>query len=416
MSQHFGDLIRSQTVLDLVKDLVGLQLPDLHVCVTSRPEVDIEAALAPLAFRQVNLHDESGQHADIANYIRSVVYSGSDTAMGRWSGADKDLVIETLSEGADGMFRWVFCQLETLKKCLPQSLRHTLRELPRSLDETYERVLKEIGKSNQHDAHRLFQCLAVANRPLRVEELAEVLTLDFDEGIPNLNKHWRWGGSDQQLERKQQALLSTCSSLITIVDDFDSRFVQFSHLSVKEFLTSHRLSTSNADTGSSQFYTSLEHAHTTLARACLGILLQLDDSVANNRVESSFPLAVYAAQHWVGHAQLGDAVSLQDGMRRLFDSTNPYFAAWLQLYDIDTDGGWFTFSSYHAMDPDAAPLYYASLCGFHDLTADLINRHPQLVNATGGLSYIPLGAALYKGHFRVAELLHQCGAAADVTG
>ncbi len=90
-------------VLDVVKDLVGLRLPSLHICVTSRPEVDIEAALASLTFRQVSLHDERGQNADIANYIRSVVYSDSDTAMGRWRVADKDLVIETLSERADGM-------------------------------------------------------------------------------------------------------------------------------------------------------------------------------------------------------------------------------------------------------------------------------------------------------------------------
>ncbi|KAH9070974.1 hypothetical protein EDB83DRAFT_2313709 [Lactarius deliciosus] len=90
-------------VLDLVKDLVGFRLPNLHICVTSRPEVDIEAALAQLAFRQVSLHDESGQIADIANYIKSIVYSESDTAMGRWRSADKDLVIETLSEKADGM-------------------------------------------------------------------------------------------------------------------------------------------------------------------------------------------------------------------------------------------------------------------------------------------------------------------------
>jgi hypothetical protein len=55
-----------------------------------------------------------------------------------------------------------------------------LKELPKSLDETYERMLKEIGKVNPHQAYRLLQCLTVATRPLRVEELAEVLALDFD--------------------------------------------------------------------------------------------------------------------------------------------------------------------------------------------------------------------------------------------
>jgi hypothetical protein len=81
----------------------------------------------------------------------------------------------------------VFCQLETLRHCLPPGVRRTLDELPESLDETYERLLKEIKKPNRDHAHRLLQCLVAAIRPLRVEELAEVLAVDFDdaEGIPN---------------------------------------------------------------------------------------------------------------------------------------------------------------------------------------------------------------------------------------
>ncbi|KAF8264996.1 hypothetical protein EI94DRAFT_1804983 [Lactarius quietus] len=167
-------------VLDVLKDLVGLQLADLHICVTSRPEIDIRVVLEPLAFHSVSLHDQSGQKRDIEDYIRSVVNSDSDTAMRRWRNKDKELVIETLTERADGMFRWVFCQLEVLQHCLPQSIRRTLNELPKSLDETYERVLKEIGLANRDHAFRLLQCLAVAIRPMSVEELAGILALDFD--------------------------------------------------------------------------------------------------------------------------------------------------------------------------------------------------------------------------------------------
>ena len=78
-------------------------------------------------------------------------------------------------------FRWVFCQLETLRHCLPPSVGRTLDELPESLDETYERILEEIQKPNRDHAHRLLQCLVVAIRPLKVEELAEVLAVDFDD-------------------------------------------------------------------------------------------------------------------------------------------------------------------------------------------------------------------------------------------
>src|SRR5487761_1709829 len=130
-------------------------------------------------------------------------------------------------------FRFVFCQLEALRPCLPPSVRRTLNELSESLDETYERILREIPKSNRIYAHRLLQCLTVAVRPLCVEELAEVLAVDFDAtgGIPKLDEKLRW-------EDQEQAVLSACSSLIAVVKDKDSRVVQFSHFSVKEFLTS----------------------------------------------------------------------------------------------------------------------------------------------------------------------------------
>jgi hypothetical protein len=90
-----------EEVLDLVEDLVGLHLPDLHICVTSRPEPDIRVVLEHITERPVSLHDESGQMEDIVNYVSSSVHS--DRRMGRWREEDKQLVIKTLSEKADGM-------------------------------------------------------------------------------------------------------------------------------------------------------------------------------------------------------------------------------------------------------------------------------------------------------------------------
>ena len=92
-----------ETVLQLLKELVHLSLPNLHICVTSRPEIDIRNVLEPLTSRRVSLHDQSGQKKDIADYVRSVIYSDSEQIMRRWKMEDKELVIETLSERADGM-------------------------------------------------------------------------------------------------------------------------------------------------------------------------------------------------------------------------------------------------------------------------------------------------------------------------
>ncbi|KAH9172803.1 hypothetical protein EDB89DRAFT_2095778, partial [Lactarius sanguifluus] len=248
-------------VFGLVKSLLDLGLSNLHICVTSRPEIDIRICLEPLTSLRVSLHDQTGHRKDIAKYIRSEADVVANQK--RWREDDKRLVIEMLSEKADGMFRWVYCQLEMLRLCLRSRVRQFINELPDSLDETYERVLKEVHKTNQAHVQRLLQCLVVAIRPLRVDELVKILTFDPDAiegGVPTLDIDW--GSEDQE-----QELLSACPSLITIVISGHSRVVQFSHFSVKEFLTSDRLATSKEDI--SRYHILIDAAHTTLARASL---------------------------------------------------------------------------------------------------------------------------------------------------
>ena len=90
-----------EQVLDLLNDLVEMSLPNLRLCVTSRPEIDIRRVLEPLTSRRVSLHEQSGQKKDIIDYVTSIVQS--DSMMQRWRDEDKNMVIETLSERADGM-------------------------------------------------------------------------------------------------------------------------------------------------------------------------------------------------------------------------------------------------------------------------------------------------------------------------
>jgi ankyrin repeat protein len=279
-----------------------------------------------------------------------------------------------------------------------------LKELPETLDETYERVLREINKANREHARRLLQCLTVALRPLRVDELAEVLAIDFDApahgGIPQLNPNWRWADH-------HQAVLSTCSSLIAIVDDGDSKVVQFSHFSVKEYLTSDRLALSSGDV--SRYHIVLEPAHTILAQACLGVLLRLDDRVYKGNV-GDIPLVEYAAQYWVDHAGFEKVVSqIRDAMEYFFDADKPHWPAWCRVQMVD--GQWLSF---YPVLQDAFPLYYASLGGFYDLAEHLVGKHPEYINARGGRMGTPLVAALGGKHFEVAELLHRNGADIDV--
>jgi hypothetical protein len=90
-----------EKVLHLMKELLDLHHPHLRVCITSRPEVDIRMVLETLASHAMSLHDEGGQRSDIINYVKSVVES--DANMRRWRAEDRQLVVDSLSQKANGM-------------------------------------------------------------------------------------------------------------------------------------------------------------------------------------------------------------------------------------------------------------------------------------------------------------------------
>ena len=313
-------------------------------------------------------------------------------------------------------FRWVHCQIETLSRCFPPSIRQILDGLPKTLDETYERILLEIDEEKQVYADRLFQCLAISVRPLRVEELAEVFAvLPNTESTPGFDLSWR-------PEDPEAFILSACSTLVTIVDTkpwygetTTTRTVQFSHFSVKEYLTSGRIANSAPV---SHFQVLPKPAHTLLARACLSVLLQLDHNIDKTHIKN-FPLARYAAMNWVDHACFEDVSSdIRDGIDRLFDGNKPHLSAWLGVYNIDKDHDLYDpdEDTVPPEQPDAVPLYYAALCGFRDLVGRLLNLHPQDLNAKGGVCGTPLCAALHKGHLDIALFLLEHGADGEQRG
>jgi hypothetical protein len=305
---------------------------------------------------------------------------------------------------------------------MPSSIREALNELPITLDDTYERALQGIPKEKRQHAHRLFQCLVVAIRPLRVEELAEIFAVDFEQDKScNLMEGWR-------PENPEEAVLSTCSTLISVIehrreddeddheddkdghehdkdcledkdnresdednheddtdeherdedyledkddreddeddhkdDDYEknvSRIVQFSHFSVKEFLTSDRLRTSEVES-IRDYHVLLDVAHTVLARACLAVVLQLDENVDKMHLEA-FPLVSYAAEHWVEHAKYEDVASRVQGfMEELFNPKKRHLAAWISIHDAarvwyERPIGYFAFAQ---LPPGGASLF-----------------------------------------------------------
>jgi ankyrin repeat protein len=265
--------------------------------------------------------------------------------------------------------------------------------------------LQEINKADWEFACHLLQCVAVASRPLRVEELAEFLAFDFKEGpIPEFHEGWR-------LEDSVDAVLSTCSSLLAVVNVEGSLVVQFSHFSVKEFLTSTRLAESS-DVIVRRHHISMTPAHTLMARACLGILLHLDGNVTRDDLEK-FPLAGYAAKHWIDHVRFENVSQhVEDGMKHLFDPGKPHLAVcvWIQHP-----------TSRKYIQPErppfpcrGKPLHYAAIWGLHAIIEFLVIEHSQDVHPRAFLDKVtPLHLSSRWGHVEAVRMLVKLGA--DVT-
>jgi len=300
----------------------------------------------------------------------------------------------------------VYCQIVYLRLCLPGNIRHALSVLPKTLDDTYERSLREINEANWEFAHRLFQCVVVASRPLRVEELAELLAFDF-KTVPIPKFHESWRPKDPAYE-----VLSTCSSLLAIINVGGSSVIQFSHFSVKEFLMSIRLA-ETSDIITRRFHISMTPAHTLAAQACLGTLLHLDKNITRDSLRK-FPLAEYAAKHWVDHVRFKNvSPNVEDGMKHLFDPNKPHLAVWVWIHDPEES--WDKDErDERPSQPRGMPLHYAAHYGLDTMVRYLVIEHSQDVNARGLYKKsTPLHQASARGHVTIVRALLEHDA--DVT-
>lgn len=231
-----------------------------------------------------------------------------------------------MSFGADHhRFRWVECQLDVLRDCLTMtSVEAALSNLPDTLDETYDRILKSIDKQYLEYARTAFALLLVTRQPLKVEELAEAVIVA---------PHCKAIDVDDRLFDPKD-IIQICGGLVIRVADTNE--VRFAHYSVQEYLLSSRILN-----GSAAFFAlSWATAEQKIAEICLTYLLSFDepDSMYNG-VMVDYPFLSYSICHWHDHTYLhghGNSASLPSLYATFFDTErNHAYANWISVFDYE---------------------------------------------------------------------------------
>jgi hypothetical protein len=363
----------------VIEELVALGLPDLRIFATClsvlEPEEDPPLALESVASHVVCLHETRGHLDDIVLYIDWCIKENK--RMKRWRHEDKVDTVQTLSKKGGGSWQWVMSQLKILPDCLPATVQRVLERMSPRFHITYGRIMQRIPNENWEHAHRMFQFLAVCVRPLLVDELSEILTIDYDRGddvTPKYEAIWH-------PETPDKDIFTVCRHTVKIDEINETQIVKFVHVSVAEWLFSQEiLLVPESLDRVPRYQINVKESHYVAALTCIAPILHFNDKFPgpiNRETIKIFTMVEYAAENLIYHIQEGDCALLRDvdvGLRRLFDPQRPIFKTWLWLHDIDnpTRGRMVTETP---EELTVSTLYYAAKCGFPLLVQHLANLY-----------------------------------------
>ncbi|KAG0648347.1 Ankyrin repeat-rich membrane-spanning [Hyphodiscus hymeniophilus] len=316
-------------LLDQIERIVKHESGNLHILVTSRNEVDIRATLGTLANGGI--------------YIQN-------------SKVDADI----------GLFRWVVCQFDVLRNCKRVSaIKKALAELPKTLDETYARILSDIAENYFDEARSILRWVAFSARPLSLQEVTEAAvlrpgddSLDPDERLYNAEDVLRICHGLIAVSREEVKICGT---------DTECDVVRFAHFSVQEYLMPDR---------AGSFSISDTSAHSYIAESCISYFLQMDLLDLSDQCLDDNPLLRYSAEYWFTHVQKieSDKDAAPGVLERTYNfltqnSRNGYLT-WLRIRDPGDVNPSYHFQ--HPINSFPPPLYYASSFGFRDATQRLL--------------------------------------------
>jgi len=287
-------------------------------------------------------------------------------------------------------------------------LRKTLASLPKTLDDTYARILRNIEEDYVEYVLKILQWLTFSNRLLQVKELAEVLAVDV-EADPRFDP-------DRRLTEPKD-ILDMCSSLVTIetqlvVEDLgmtiriiQGEVIRLAHFSVQEYLLSERIRTGPV----SQYAISKESANLAIVETSLAYILHLryPPSLIHQTVEE-YPLARYAAESWSQHAAVAGSrsVIMETLIRELFTADSFPYMNWAILYDHNSG------SITDSQEPPVSPLYYAVETGCVDVLREMFKENTDLY-AGGGIPGSVLHLAIRRRDKNLIQFLISHGADFD---
>ncbi|KAH7230926.1 ankyrin repeat-containing domain protein [Fusarium tricinctum] len=371
---------------ELMQWLKHVASREAQLIVTSRPEAEFQSAI-PRSFGKRNCVqlDKNVVNGDIRSYVEATLEQKPDFVDKKLSPSILEEMRDKIGNGADGMFRWAACQLETLARCLsPAAIEIALMSLPRDLNETYYRMLENIPSEYRRDAIRLLQFLVHTKRPLTLPEAVEVIATE-------INQEPRGFTVKRRLFQAAD-VLRYCPSLVTIAEVTNYaetvEELHLAHFSVKEYLLEQ-----------AQF--NLENASIAVAKTCLTYLTDIRGS--HSTIRRDFPTARYAAKSWMDYAVSAEPSKDIVRITLSFLRDEITFQRWCRLYEADLwwDG--------KPRPPRASRLYYACLGGLSWAARDLTTEGAD-INAQGGEYSNALQAASINGNRGIVQLLLDKGA------
>ena len=372
-----------------------------HMFLSSVNERGIESLLCKIP----NLSIETLSPRDIWNDVHLYVEANLE-AQPRLRHYNPELKAEirlALTGKADGMFRYVYCQLDLLSRLrTPGAVREALNSLPPTLDQTYERLLVRIdGEEDRRLTREILEILAFSFRPLKLIELCNFLQIT--PGLPVLDESKRLTDPAD--------VLGICGSFLSYQKE--TGVVALAHHSVKTYLIS------NLPQGITYYQLRATEAHRNLATKCLAYL-SFDAFSSGPCIPLAkfgerlwrFPLFEYAGEHWALHTQTLERYGHHELGESLWQILRPFlfsavhdrgnFDAWVQLLTPSSKSIYGT-----------SPLYYAASFGLPTVVQYLLDQNVHIEARGGRGGATPLNIASFRGYTSVVKLLLECGADPD---